>query len=109
MPPPLGYQLLKQWTPRTGMSPGVSCLEKEDTEDLVPGEELVSQEKISHSSDNLSDHLVGQVGAKTVVDLRNQERLAVHISCLLFKPEPHYQQPKDGLWSHWSLFPMGLH
>lgn len=50
------------------MTPGVSCLEKGKTEDLVPGEELVSQEKISHGSDNLSGYFEGQVGAKTVMD-----------------------------------------
>lgn len=29
----------------------------------MPGEELASQDEISHSSDNLSDYLAGQTGA----------------------------------------------
>lgn len=42
-------------------------MREEKTEDWFQPEEFVSQEKISHGFDNLSDYLPGETGAETIM------------------------------------------
>lgn len=62
---------------------------------------------------NLSEHLVGQTGAQTMMGPHlAQDCLALQNSSPLFKPKLHVRTSKDDWGCHWislSIFPIWSH
>lgn len=85
------YQTIERADPEKLEFPNNLMLLKEKADAWCqPEEELVSQEEMLHSSDNLSDHHVGQTRAETITcqwwagPHLDEDCLVMHTSCPLF-------------------------
>lgn len=94
--------------PRISISPGIHVGRRKRLPSSQPEWELVSHEGISHSCENLSDHLAREAGARRWLVSDGQNCLVMHASCFVFKSNtPLRTSNKDVQgWGgcHWTSF-----
>ena len=66
-PLPSAIRLFKQWNSRNWNFPRSLMLRKRKAEAWCQTEGSLSPQEISHSSDNLSDHLAGETGVEEMM------------------------------------------